>query len=155
MKKINLILLVLSALLSFAACDLNVFQRLDELSEEVKDLKSDTLFTFALLDDDTYAVIGVQTSYTDLVIPATYHGKKVTRISQTAFRCAEITSITLGENITTIEKSAFADCSALKNVIISSSVSSIAYNAFARCWNLENVTFNDTTTCMFETKSRF
>lgn len=56
-------------------------------------------------------------SATEIVIPATYAGKPVTTINASAFEnCTNLTSVTIGENITTIGNKAFYNCTGLTEI---------------------------------------
>lgn len=81
-------------------------------------------------------------NYTDkeLVIPDTYKGCKVTKIAPEAFKGnANLTNITLGQNIKNIDKQAFEGCSSLTSVFIGKNVSSIDEFAFKDCYALETL----------------
>ena len=59
-----------------------------------------------------------------------------------AFRgCTALQSITLPQNLTTIEAMAFRECTALKSIVIPDSVTSLGASAFQNCTSLETVTF--------------
>ena len=67
---------------------------------------------------DEYRVMGMGTvSDLDIVIPATYRGLPVTEIGANAFEKEYyITSVTIGENVTTIGREAFYGCESLTSV---------------------------------------
>jgi len=80
-------------------------------------------------------------SYTgDITIPATitYETKsyRVTSIGFMAFFMKSITSITIGNNVTKIGKSAFSSCSSLSSVSIPASLKVIGAGAFDGCTSL-------------------
>ena len=52
--------------------------------------------------------------------------------------CSSLTSVIIQDNVTTIERNAFSQCS-LTNVTIPNSVTSIGVNAFADCYSLTSV----------------
>ncbi|MCD8390597.1 MAG: leucine-rich repeat domain-containing protein [Firmicutes bacterium] len=54
--------------------------------------------------------------------------------------CSNLTSVDLGNGITTINTGTFNFCASLKEVVIPDTVKSIGYKAFSSCSNLENVT---------------
>ncbi|MDE6268701.1 MAG: leucine-rich repeat protein, partial [Muribaculaceae bacterium] len=67
-------------------------------------------------------------------------GNSVTSIGGSAFYgCTGLTSITIGESVKTIGGSAFSGCSALTSVTIGESVETIGNCAFMDCSNLELV----------------
>ena len=73
-----------------------------------------------------------------VIIPdyITYNGVKfsVTGIGAQAFEgCTELTSVTIGDNLTYISKSAFVGCSGLTSVTIGNKITTIAANAFSSC----------------------
>ena len=55
------------------------------------------------------------------------------------YGCNNITSITLGDGISTISKKAFYKCSNLTSITIPNSVTSVPYGAFNECNNLKTV----------------
>ena len=76
----------------------------------------------------------------------TINGKayKVTSIAPNAFKNAKLTKVTIGDNIITINKNAFASCKALKTVVIGKNVKTIKANAFSKCTKINTVTFKQT-----------
>ena len=123
-------------------------------------------------DNESYTVTGMGTATdADLVIPSTYKGKPVTKIKMMAFYDnAKITSITISENIKSIEQNAFAHCENIKTVywnatectsctnsifyncirltdaVIKDGVTTIPHNAFDSCRALENITIPNSVT---------
>ena len=85
-----------------------------------------------------YFVFAGCTSLTTLTI-----GDKVTTIPSNAFRkCSALTSVTIGNSVTSIGFNAFYDCSKLTSVTIPNSVTSIGDGAFSGCSKLTSVIFN-------------
>ena len=83
----------------------------------------------------------------DIVIPETItYGSKtysVTCIDQGAFDgCSNLTSVTVGNRVTSIGISAFSNCSSLTSVTIGNSVTSINHYTFYNCSNLTSITWN-------------
>ena len=83
----------------------------------------------------------------DIVIPetVTYGGKtfSVTCIDQVTFAdCSNLTSVTVGNRVTSIGSSAFSGCSSLTSVTIGNSVTSINHYTFYNCSNLTSITWN-------------
>ena len=77
-----------------------------------------------------------------LVIPATFEGKTVTSIGESAFYvCRSLTSITIPDSVTSIGGSAFDNCTSLTSITIPDSVTSIGGLTFADCSSLTSVTF--------------
>ena len=87
----------------------------------------------------------------DVVIPATVtNGTKTYRgvaIGGSAFAyCSGLTSVTIGNSVTSIGGSAFAYCSGLTSVTIGNSVTSIGGSAFAYCSGLTSTTIPNSVT---------
>jgi hypothetical protein len=91
------------------------------------------LNVFAADNDYTVDAEGVITKYsgfdTEVVIPATIGGKKITAIGRGAFKNAELTGISIPEGITSIGIEAFAQ-NKLTSVTIPGSVKTIEEKAF-------------------------
>lgn len=85
-------------------------------------------------DGESYAVVGINTNDTDIVIPGEYNGKPVTAISGNggggAFFCTPITSVFIPDSILNIGSTAFAQCFSLTSVNIPDSVTEIGEAAF-------------------------
>ena len=57
--------------------------------------------------------------------------------------CTRLTSVTIGNSVRSIGKSAFSGCSGLTSVTIPNSVTSIGYDAFRDCSGLASVTIGN------------
>ena len=57
--------------------------------------------------------------------------------------CSELTSVTIGNSVTSIDKGAFSCCSGLTSVTIPDSVTSIGYRSFELCYGLTSVTIGN------------
>ena len=103
---------------------------------------------FALINGDTeYEVSDYTGTATEVVIPATYNGKLVTSIGNSAFReCSSLTSVVIGESVTSIGDWAFFNCSSLTSIVIPDSVTSIGDSAFENCSSLTSVVIGDSVT---------
>lgn len=100
-----------------------------------------SLFTFKLLKNDTYAVIGYTGEETELFFPATYRKKSVTVIEREAFKDrGDLKRIILPNSITSIEDYAFYNCSSLTELVIPDSVTHVGTRAFFKCDGLIKVT---------------
>ena len=72
-------------------------------------------------------------------------GNSVTSIGSYAFRgCSDLTSVTISDSVTSIGKSAFQDCSGLTSVTIGNDVTSIGWGAFNNCGSLKKVFYKGT-----------
>lgn len=77
--------------------------------------------------------------YYDAIVPKHDY---ITSILPTLFKGSNITAITMVNNITKIEKSAFEDCDELSFAQLPSSVAKIESKAFANCTSLIHIQFN-------------
>ena len=57
--------------------------------------------------------------------------------------CSSLTSVTIGNSVTTIGWNAFSNCSSLTSVTIPNSVTTIGNEAFSGCTNLQKVHIGD------------
>ena len=74
-------------------------------------------------------------------------GNSVTSIGYYAFHdCSSLTSVTIGNSVTSIEKYTFHGCSGLTSVNIGNSVTSIGESAFKSCSGLTSVTIPNSVT---------
>ena len=91
---------------------------------------------------DTCFVSSVDTNIGEnIVIPAYYNGKRVTRIGYSAFSGTAIQSVTIPGTVTEISEYAFNGCTALTSITIPGSVTAIGRYAFIRCTALTRVSF--------------
>ena len=96
------------------------------------------------LNDDEYTVVDCAQSATSVVIPEEYKGLRVTTIDKTAFRdCTKLTSVTIENGVTTIGDYAFYGCESLTRVTIPNSVTKIGEAAFYGCARLTRVDISD------------
>ncbi len=107
---------------------------------------------YTLSEDKTYYIVsGIGTcTDTDIIIPSTYDTKPVTTIGGSAFyNCRSITSITIPDNVTSIDNMAFAYCSTTSNLSITfgenSKLSSIGNFVFSGC-RIESIEIPDSVT---------
>ena len=106
----------------------------------VDDLQGTDGLEYYPLPDGTYAVAKGNTIYLEeIVIPATYKGKAVTVITESAFENSKAISITIPDSVTSIGGRAFYYCSRLTSVVIPDGVTSIGKGAFAYCSSLTSV----------------
>jgi len=74
----------------------------------------------------------------------------VTTISDWAFSCGDMTSVTIPDSVTTIGHEAFSYCYSLTSVSIGNGVTAIGVNAFLYCNSLTSVTIPDSVTTIRE-----
>ena len=100
-----------------------------------------TCFVVNELDDGTAEITGYAGNSATCVIPDEIHGKKVTRIGNSAFKDrTELTSVTIPDGVTYIVDCAFFGCTSLETVTIPNSVINICSSAFYNCTSLKEVT---------------
>ncbi len=77
-------------------------------------------FSYAILEDGTVIIANYDDTYTsEIKIPKTIQGKKVTVIGNFAFSgCSNLTSVDIPAGVTEIGQSAFSGCSRLTSVNI-------------------------------------
>ena len=99
------------------------------------------------IKDGTVTITGCDIKASgELIIPAIIEGKTVTSIGNEAFRdCKSLTSITIGNGVTSIGGNAFLFCS-LTSITIPDSVTSIEGGAFLGCTSLTSITIPDSVT---------
>lgn len=115
----------------------------------------DSGLKFTELSNGTYEVSGLgdnsAETLTEITIPSTYNGKKVTVIGDYVFSgCKVLTSVTIPESIVKIDSCAFQNCISLKSVVIPKSVRTIANGAFSGCSSLKSVTLPEGLTMLGE-----
>ncbi len=140
MKKLLLILcLLLTLCLLFAACG-----KTEEPTDapEADTAKPTEGLEYELNEDGaSYTVVGLGTATEkEIVIPAEYEGKPVTKIGEDAFAGYEdLTSFVIPEGVTRIEDGAFNECIGLTKITIPASVTYIGVEAFDYCYKLRSV----------------
>ena len=112
----------------------------DEDNDEFCDIYNEYVgrsLSFIKNQDNTYIVDNFDGSRTDVIIPSTYKGLRVTRIGISAFYdCTSLTSIEIPSSVTSIGTSAFYGCTSLTSIVIPSRVKSIGISAFYECTSL-------------------
>ena len=133
---------------------------------------------YSLTNNNTeYQLTGIGTAKGDIVIADTYRGKPVTKISDMALANGgkDVTSVVVGENVTSIGTRAFYNCTmmtsitfkapekiltmgayafqgcrSLTSIAIPENITSISNYQFAYCRSLETVTFGSKITSIGE-----
>ena len=90
-------------------------------------------------DKGTVIITSYSGDSKNIIIPDRIRGKKVQQIDSMAFAETDITSVTIGDNVTYLGKSAFRSCKSLKSVELGKSLLSIDEACFMGCSALESV----------------
>ena len=109
------------------------------------DIKNQGEYQFITVDGVNYLINYVGTD-TEITLPANYNGQNYV-INDHAFdNCDSLTSVTVGDGVTSIGQWAFDDCDSLTSVTIGDSVASIGNSAFYNCTLLMSITIPDSVT---------
>ena len=73
-------------------------------------------------------------------LTAVYIPNTVTSIGEDSFSCSPLQSVVIPDSVIYIADFAFTECNLLSSVVIGNKVTSIGQEAFARCSNLKNIT---------------
>ena len=96
--------------------------------------KMDYDYSYEILDDGTLRLYQYEGTDTNIVVPDTIDGRKVTVIGSGIFQYCQqaenIESVVLPDTLTTIDRNVFYNCEKLKSVTIPKNVSSIGLAAF-------------------------
>ena len=91
-------------------------------------------FSFKMLEDETFAVIGYTGEEKEVVIPDTHWGKPVTVLFDSLFSGhAEIESVRIPDTVTDIGEFVFDGCRSLRQISLPAGLEHIWPYAFARC----------------------
>ena len=93
-------------------------------------------FSYNLNSDFNCEITGYRGSATNVTIPSTIYGYKVTKIDSYAFRNTDIVSVTIPNGVTELGYACFEYCENLKSVSIPNSVKTIGGAAFWGCTSL-------------------
>ncbi len=97
-------------------------------------------FSFRMLEDETFAVIGYSGDEKDIVIPDTHWGKPVTVLFDSLFSGhAEIESVRIPDTVTDIGEFVFDGCRNLRQISLPAGLEHIWPYGFARC-GIEEIT---------------
>ena len=103
------------------------------------------------LNKTGYTLKSFSKNLTTAEIPASFNGKPVNYIGNTAFYgCSSLISITIPDSVTNIGYSAFYNCSSLTSITIPDGITSIGKGAFGGCSSLTNVTMGNGLTSIGE-----
>ena len=128
-KSVSILLSLIMIVSLFTIIPLTV--NADSISPD--DLLNDNSIYKYTVNVGSATITGLKESVTetDLDIPSEIGGYPVTGIGNSAFQSTDITSVTIPDSVTSIEKYAFEYCRSLKNVIIGNGVRSIGDRAFS------------------------
>ncbi len=145
LKKCLSVLLAVCIVFSSAYVGLNELDFSNMFAVRVNAAGVDDL-TFTLnYDGESYSVTGCNTSAEgEIIIPDIYEGLPVTGIGAYAFwRCTNLISIKISNNVTSIGENAFLFCESLASLTIPDSVIIIGEGAFSYCESLDLVNITD------------
>ena len=145
MKK--LLCAVLSGIMAFStfAVAVPITASAAESQESVSATYGD--FEYTLEDDFTCTITGYNGSATNVTIPSTIYGNKVSAIGSGAFRdCNNLIQVTILDSVTHIGNMAFYDCDSLSKITIPNSVTYIGDLAFCGCGSLDKITIPNSVT---------
>ena len=107
-------------------------------------------FSYIFNDDGTAEIVSYSGDDVMLVLPSEINGYTVTKISEGAFVCADIHSVTIPDTITEIGDGAFYLCYILSDVQFGTQVQTIGAYAFSGCYSLESIKIPDSVTAIGE-----
>ena len=104
-------------------------------------------FEYEVNDNGTIGIAKYTGNETNVTIPETIEGKKVTSIGAYAFyECSSLKEITIPSGVTSIEKNTFDGCSSLQQITIPDSVINIGDDTFYGCESLQQITIPNSVT---------
>lgn len=139
MKKFVLFLFVVSVFVScFSGCGGSCYTPEENPASD---------FKYSIIDDDGEEGISVDRyvgTRRDVIVPAYIDGKPVVETGGAFIYNKSITSVVLPDTLLTIGFSCFKGCADLKTVTLGNNVEYIGMSAFEDCPSLQNVTFPST-----------
>ena len=145
MKK--LLCAVLSGIMAFStfAVAVPITASAAESQESVSATYGD--FEYTLEDDYTCTITGYNGTASNITIPSTIYGYKVSKVGDWAFsKNLNLKNITLPNSITCIGWAAFHHCTKLEHINIPNSITYIGNGAFEHCAKLEHITIPNSVT---------
>jgi BspA type Leucine rich repeat region (6 copies) len=98
-------------------------------------------------DGTNVTITKFDNSYSSVVIPATINGQNVTSIDRAAFnQCTSVKDIQMPNTVNSIYSSAFGGCSSLQNITLSSDLNAINDGVFSGCSSLKNLVLPNSVT---------
>ncbi len=129
------------------------------LSEESKLTTTDDGYIF-YHDNGSYYLMGYVGTQTQLTLPESVNGNNYSIYQYAFYGCSGLTSVTIGNGVTSIGSYAFDGCSGLTSVTIGNGVTSIGSYAFYGCSGLTsievaegNTVYHSEGNCLIETAS--
>ena len=108
-------------------------------------------YEYSVLDDGTVEITDYTGSATNLTIPATIGGKKVTSLGNSSFyECKSLISVIIPDSVTSIGGSAFFGCSNLTSISLPKGVTNIVNWTFAYCKSLTSISIPSSVTNISE-----
>ena len=107
------------------------------------DFVGDWIFTTV---DDVKTLVAYVGSGSTIKLPEEYNGDNYVIGNRAFYYCTGLTSVTIGNSVTSIGNYAFYDCSGLTSITIPNSVTSIGYEAFYGCRGLTGITIPNSVT---------
>ena len=101
-------------------------------------------------DGDICYLLGYTGTNKALTLPTNCNGKPYDIYPCAFSGCTSLTSVVIGDSVTSIGNYAFSGCTSLTSVVIGDSVTSIGDSAFRRCTSLTSVTIPDSVTSIDE-----
>ncbi|MCQ2387318.1 MAG: leucine-rich repeat domain-containing protein [Clostridia bacterium] len=97
-------------------------------------------------NDEVNYLLGYIGEETEIALPNDYNGQEYEIYQYAFFQNYTLTSVSIGEKVTSIGDCAFYKCSSLENIIIPNSVISIGSSTFYECSSLTSVTIPNSVT---------